>query len=232
MKEERLRAERYHRLLSLVILDIDHLKKNNDANGHPAGNEVLKKIATMLKQEAREVDIVARYGGEEMVIILPETSRKRATDLAERIRQRVSDALFDHMQSQPLGKMTVSAGVATFPVDASTEDDLIKKADNSLYQAKSQGRNQVVAFKVPITYRPHREISKVALVGSFNNWDKDTDLMPRQEDGSFRFVIALNPGIYHYKFVLNDVEWIADPSCPERVHDGLGGDNSVLRVQG
>jgi diguanylate cyclase (GGDEF)-like protein len=234
LKEERMRAERYHRLLSLVILDIDHFKKYNDSNGHPAGNEVLKKIATILKQEAREVDIVARYGGEEMVIILPETSRKRATELAERIRQRVSDAMFDRMQSQPLGKMTISAGVATFPVDASTEDDLIKKADSSLYQAKSQGRNRVAAFeppiKVPITYRPHREISKVALVGSFNNWDKDADAMPRQEDGSFRFVISLNPGIYHYKFVLNDVEWIPDPNCPERVHDGLGGDNSILRV--
>lgn len=234
LKEERMRAERYHRLLSLVILDIDQFKKYNDSNGHPAGNEVLKKIATILKQEAREVDIVARYGGEEMVIILPETSRRRAAELAERIRQRVSEALFDHMQSQPLGKLTISAGVATFPVDASTEDDLIKKADSSLYQAKSQGRNRVVVFepaiKVPITYRPNREISKVALVGSFNNWDKDVDLMARQEDGSFRFVIALNTGIYHYKFVLNDLEWIPDPSNPERVYDGAGGDNSILRV--
>ena len=104
LKEERLRAERYHRLLSLVILDIDHFKKYNDSNGHPAGNEVLKKIATILKQEAREVDIVARYGGEEMVVVLPETSRKRATELAERIRQRINETMFDRMQSQPLGK--------------------------------------------------------------------------------------------------------------------------------
>jgi diguanylate cyclase (GGDEF)-like protein len=234
LKEERLRAERYHRLLSLVILDIDHFKKYNDSNGHPAGNEVLKKIATILKQEAREVDIVARYGGEEMVIILPETSRKRGTDLAERVRQRVEETLFDRMQSQPKGKITLSAGVATFPVDASSEDELIKKADNSLYLAKSQGRNRVVAFepsiKVTLIYKPYREVRRVALVGSFNNWDKDTDLMARQDDGSFRFIIALNPGLYHYKFVLNDEEWIADPNCPERVHDGLGGDNSVLRV--
>jgi diguanylate cyclase (GGDEF)-like protein len=234
LKEERLRAERYHRLLSLVILDIDHFKKYNDSSGHPAGNEVLKKIATILKQEAREVDIVARYGGEELVIILPETSRKRAMELAERIRQRVSDALFEHMQSQPLGRLTISAGVATFPVDASNEEDLIKRADSSLYLAKSQGRNRVVAFeppiKIPLTYRPQRVIEKAALVGSFNNWDKEADAMIRQEDGSFQFIISLSPGIYHYKFVLNDTEWIPDPTCPDRVHDGSGGDNSVLRV--
>jgi diguanylate cyclase (GGDEF)-like protein len=234
LKEERLRAERYHRLLSLVILDIDHFKKYNDSNGHPAGNEVLKKIATILKQEAREVDIVARYGGEEMVIVLPETSRRRATELAERIRQRINETMFERMQSQPLGKITISAGVATFPVDASNEEDLVKKADSSLYVAKSQGRNRVVAFeppiKITITYRPQRELQKVSLVGSFNNWDKDSDLMTRQEDGSFRFVISLNPGIYHYKFVLNDLEWIPDPSSTEKVHDGLGGDNSILRV--
>ncbi len=236
LREERLRAERYQRLLSLVILDIDHFKKYNDSNGHPAGNEVLKKIANILKQEAREVDIVARYGGEEMVLILPETSRRRAAELAERIRQRTAETLFDRMQSQPLGKITLSAGVATFPVDAATEDDLIKKADNSLYQAKSRGRNRVVAFEPPIkitlSYRPYRQVSKVALVGNFNNWDKETDPMAPQPDGSFQFVIALNPGLYHYKFVLDDAEWIPDPNCPERVHDGLGGDNSVLRVQG
>ena len=235
LKEERMRAERYHRLLSLVLLDIDHFKKYNDANGHPAGNEVLKKIAVILKQESREVDIVARYGGEELVVVLPETSRRRAAELGERIRQRVSDTLFDRMRSQPLGKITVSAGVATFPVDAMNEDELIKRADQSLYKAKGEGRNKVVAYdppiKIPIVFRPYREITKVALVGDFNNWDKDTDPMERRPDGTFQFVIALNPGLYHYKFVLNDVEWIPDPSSPERVHDGLGGDNSVLRVQ-
>ena len=236
LKEERMRAERYHRLLSLVLFDIDNFKKYNDANGHPAGNEVLKKIAAILKQEAREVDIVARYGGEELVVVLPETSRRRASELAERIRQRISETLFDRMKSQPLGKITVSAGVATFPVDAMNEDELNKRADQTLYRAKGEGRNKVVAYdppiKIPISYRPHREISKVALVGDFNNWDKDADPMERRPDGSFHFLISLNPGIYHYKFVLNDVEWIADPSGPELVHDGLGGDNSVLRVQG
>jgi diguanylate cyclase (GGDEF)-like protein len=234
LKEEKMRAERYHRLLSLIILDIDHFKKYNDTNGHPAGNEVLKKIAEILKIEAREVDIVARYGGEELVIILPETSRKRAAELAERIRETVAATIFGKMESQPLKKVTLSAGVATYPVDASNEDSLIKKADASLYEAKSRGRNQVVSFepttKVVVTYHPSKPVTKVALVGNFNNWDKDVDLMERQADGSFRFVISLEPGVYHYKFVLNDVEWVIDPSNSQRSYDGLGGDNSVLKV--
>jgi diguanylate cyclase (GGDEF)-like protein len=234
LKEEKMRAERYHRLLSLIIFDIDHFKKYNDANGHPAGNEVLKKIAEILKAEAREVDIVARYGGEEMVIILPETSRKRAAELADRIREKVASATFSKMESQPLKKLTLSAGVATYPVDAANEESLIKKADSSLYVAKSQGRNQVVSFepatKVTVTYHPSKPVNKVALVGNFNNWDKDVDLMDRQEDGSFRFVISLEPGVYHYKFVLDDDEWVIDPSNSQKSYDGMGGDNNVLKV--
>jgi len=234
LKEEKMRAERYHRLLSLIVFDIDHFKKYNDANGHPAGNEVLKKIAEILKIEAREVDIVARYGGEEMVIILPETSRKRAAELAERIRESIASTVFAKMESQPLKKVTLSAGVATYPVDAANEESLIKKADLSLYEAKSRGRNQIVSFepatKVVVTYHSSKQVTKVALVGNFNNWDKDVDLMERQADGSFRFVISLEPGVYHYKFVLNDVEWVIDPSNSQRSYDGLGGDNSVLKV--
>jgi hypothetical protein len=138
------------------------------------------------------------------------------------------------MASQPTGRLTASAGVATFPVDAGNEEELIRNADSSLYRAKSAGRNRVEAFEPPIkvtlTYRSHRDLQKVALVGNFNNWDKDVDAMERQPDGSFRFILSLNPGTYHYKFVLNNVEWIADPGNPERVHDTLGGDNSVLRV--
>ncbi len=234
LKEERVRADRYHRLLSLVIFDLDHFKIYNDANGHPAGNEVLKKVAQILEDEAREVDVVARYGGEEFVLILPETSRKRASELAERIRSRIETTPFDHMESQPLGRVTLSAGVATFPVDASNEESLIKTADESLYSAKSKGRNRVESYSPPsnvtITYHPYRPVNRVALVGDFNNWDKDEDLMVRQPDGSFRFIMSLNPGTYHYKFVLEDVEWISDPKSSERIHDGQGGDNSILRV--
>ena len=86
------------------------------------------------------------------------------------------------------------------------------------------------ATKVTVTYKPSKPVNKVALVGNFNNWDKDVDLMDRQEDGSFRFVISLEPGIYHYKFVLDDDEWVIDPSNFQKSYDGLGGDNNVLKV--
>jgi diguanylate cyclase (GGDEF)-like protein len=235
LKEERMRAERYHRLLSLILFDIDHFKKYNDAHGHPAGNEVLKQIAAILKEEAREVDVTARYGGEEMVIILPETSRRRAIDLADRIRRRIEETHFENMETQPFERITVSAGVSTYPVDASSEEELIHKADLSLYKAKSLGRNRVAVVEPPtrvaITYKPSREISKVALVGNFNNWDKDIDHMDRQRDGTFKAVLALSPGVYHYKFVLNDLEWVLDPLCPEKASDAFGGENSVLQVR-
>jgi diguanylate cyclase (GGDEF)-like protein len=234
LREERARATRTHRLLSLILFDIDHFKMYNDTNGHPAGNDVLKRIARVLREEAGELDVVARYGGEEMAIILPESSRKEAFDLAERIRRRVESTTFPRMESQPGGRLTLSAGVATYPVDAASSSELIRRADESLYAAKRAGRNRTVAYdpphKVRLLYRPYRPVQAVALVGSFNNWDKDTDPMQPREDGTWQFVISLNPGTYQYKFVLDGHEWVNDPANPERTPHTLGGANSLLRV--
>ncbi len=234
LREERARATRTHRLLSLILFDIDHFKQYNDTNGHPAGNDVLKRIARILREEAGELDVVARYGGEEMAVILPESSRKEAFDLAERIRRRTETTDFPHMASQPSGRLTLSAGVATYPVDAASSSELIKRADESLYAAKRAGRNRVVAYdppnKVKLCYRPYRPVQGVSLVGSFNNWDKDTDPMQLQPDGSWQFIISLNPGIYQYKFVLDGHEWVNDPANPERTPHTLGGANSLLKV--
>jgi diguanylate cyclase (GGDEF)-like protein len=232
--EEVARADRYQRLLSLIIFDIDHFKRFNDTNGHPAGNEVLRSFAQILQNNARDVDIAARYGGEEMVVLLPEATRRDATRMAERIREEIAGTEFPGMSSQPEGKITLSAGVATYPVDAATADELVERADASLYSAKNTGRNKVVWYEPPhretLVYHPGRLIENVALVGSFNNWDKDYDFMYPTANGAYEFVISLNPGIYQYKFVVNGREWIPDPACVERAHDGLGGDNSVLRV--
>lgn len=234
LKEERVRAERYQRLLSLVIFDLDHFKRYNDRNGHPAGNDVLRRVSAILKEECRETDLVARYGGEEMVLLMPETSRRTAREVAERIRSRIAAESFAHAESQPGGQVTVSAGVATFPVDASDEDQLVQNADKSLYEAKNQGRNRVVTYqpphKVRLTFRPEPWVRDVALVGNFNNWDEGTDPMDRQADGSFQFVLSLNPGVYAYKFVLNGSVWVPDPNAPERQSDNMGGQNSILRV--
>jgi diguanylate cyclase (GGDEF)-like protein len=234
LKEERVRAERYQRLLSLILFDLDHFKRYNDLNGHPAGNEVLRRVSAILKEECRETDLVARYGGEEMVILMPEASRRTAREVAERIRYRLAHEPFTRRESQPGGQVTVSAGVATFPVDASNEDELVIRADKSLYQAKHLGRNRVVVYepphKVVLTFYPESWVQEVALVGNFNNWDETTDPMEKQADGTFRFVIALNPGVYVYKFVLNGSVWVADPNASERQSDNLGGQNSLLRV--
>jgi diguanylate cyclase (GGDEF)-like protein len=234
LREERHRATRTHRLLSLILFDIDHFKRYNDTNGHPAGNDVLKRIARILREEAGELDIVARYGGEEMAVILPESSRKEAHELAERIRHRVESNEFPRMSSQPGGRITLSAGVATYPVDAASSSELIKRADESLYAAKRAGRNRVVAYnppdKVKLIYRPYRPVESVSLVGSFNNWEKDTDFMHFQPDGTYQFVIALNPGAYQYKYVLDGHEWVNDPTNPEQAPHALGGANSLLRV--
>ncbi len=234
LREEKARAERYQRLLSLIIVDIDHFKKYNDSHGHPAGNEVLKRIAEILHAEAREVDIVARYGGEELVIVLPEATRRDATAMADRIRNRVWETHFESMHTQPLERISVSAGVATYPIDAYDETELVQRADESLYRAKGDGRNRVVSYLPPhqetLRYYPGRQVQSVALVGNFNNWDKDYDFMyPIDEDG-YEFVISLNRGMYQYKFVVDGVEWIPDPTCAERCPDTLGGENSMLRV--
>ena len=234
LKEERARAERYQRLLSLVLVDIDHFKHYNDHNGHPAGNEVLRRISRIMSEESREVNIVARYGGEELVILSPETNRRHAFLLAERIRQRIADTLFPFRQSQPGGHITVSAGVATYPVDADTEESLVHCADQALYVAKGQGGNVVVAHapthRVTLTLRPYRSTSSVALVGNFNAWDPKADLMQPLPDGSFHFEIALAPGTYHYKFVLDGQEWLADASGNVNLTT-MGGENNILRVR-
>lgn len=139
---EMTRARRYRRFVALVMLDIDFFKQVNDSYGHPTGDRVLESLAEILSHLARETDHVARYGGEEFAIVLPEASEKEAAALAERIRQAVEDHEFI-INSHRI-KLTVSLGVASsFAEDEETKDDLIRKADHALYEAKRQGRNRV-----------------------------------------------------------------------------------------
>lgn len=139
------RASRYGHKLSLIILDIDHFKNYNDAHGHPQGDELLRGVAEFLRKGIRESDFACRYGGEEFAIILPETGKDAALALAERIRKSIAEHPFPFRETQPMGTISVSAGVAAFPVDSKNIDDLIKKADKALYRAKDEGRNRAYA---------------------------------------------------------------------------------------
>ncbi|HVO31855.1 MAG TPA: GGDEF domain-containing protein, partial [bacterium] len=144
-----------------VFLDVDHFKNYNDLNGHPAGDQLLIRLAKILtatgddgvpevRIRGRASDIAARYGGEEFVIILPETPKAGALIRAERIREELERTDFAGRATQPNGKVTVSIGVSAYPADAMTKADLIKAADEALLVAKRTGRNKVVpALKTP-----------------------------------------------------------------------------------
>jgi diguanylate cyclase (GGDEF)-like protein len=144
LREEINRAKRNNTKLSLIMLDIDHFKNYNDTLGHQAGDEALRTLAWVLKNTARDDDIVNRYGGEEFSIILPGLEKERIEILAERIRVKVEEHPFYKEHVQPEGKMTISIGAASFPNDAKTFDTLISKADKALYKAKNKGRNKFV----------------------------------------------------------------------------------------
>ncbi|MBI3926489.1 MAG: sensor domain-containing diguanylate cyclase [Armatimonadetes bacterium] len=134
--------------LSLLMFDIDHFKNFNDVNGHELANVALVGVASLCIENSRQKkdrvpDLVARYGGEEFMIILYGVGKDEAYSIAERIRSRVADARFQGGENQPMGKVTISMGVATYPEDALNGDDLIHAADQALYRAKRSGRNNV-----------------------------------------------------------------------------------------
>lgn len=136
------RVRRYLRPLSAVMIDIDHFKRINDTFGHPVGDEALIALANCCRANLRTVDILGRYGGEEFLILLPETQHDKALEAAERIRKQV-EAMVLPAAKGPL-KLTISAGVATLKLDAPiTLEELIKNADDALYGAKAAGRNRV-----------------------------------------------------------------------------------------
>ena len=140
-QQELERAERQKQSLTLLIMDIDHFKGFNDSFGHPAGDFILKSLATLLKKNGRKIDVLARYGGEEFAALLPGIDRKNAKKTAERWRKNVQRATFK--SGGQSFAITLSIGFATFPEDGKAKIDLIEKADRGLYDAKEKGRNQV-----------------------------------------------------------------------------------------
>jgi diguanylate cyclase (GGDEF)-like protein len=233
-EEEIQRARRYRHSVSVIMVDIDHFKRFNDTHGHPAGNEALIQVARVLTQESRETDLVARYGGEEFAYILPETTKRTAQDLAERVRSRVEShaIVLDNGEHH---RVTVSMGLATFPRDGSAGAPLIAAADGALYQAKTMGRNRFSLY-VPDTHAEFvfaggpEPVLTVSVVGTFNGWDKAADPLARHEDGRWYARVDMVPGTYEYKFVVDGERWIKDPLGVETVSDGYWGENSILRL--
>jgi len=138
------RARRYALHLSVLMVDLDHFKLINDSYGHVVGDEVLRGVSRVLQREARAVDVVARFGGEEFLVVLPETGEEGAVALAERIRARVEETPPVTGGEYGWLRVTVSIGVATVPSPrVNSPEELIAVADEALYRAKAQGRNRV-----------------------------------------------------------------------------------------
>jgi diguanylate cyclase (GGDEF)-like protein len=126
------------------MLDIDDFKQVNDTRGHLQGDEVLRMVGRVLREESRGVDEPARYGGEEFAVALPETSLSGAAELAERVRSRIESESVPGVDGQAPLKVTASIGAASMPASAENARDLIAAADAALYEAKGAGKNRVV----------------------------------------------------------------------------------------
>jgi diguanylate cyclase (GGDEF)-like protein len=143
LSQEINRAARYHHRLSLAMIDIDDFKQYNDRYGHLMGNELLRKLSSILKEHFRDGDVVARFGGEEFAIIMPETLPKKAYAATDRLRKKIADTPFAGSRKQPGKNVTISIGIAAYPINAPEANTLIERADTALYKAKRSGKNRV-----------------------------------------------------------------------------------------
>ncbi|MDH3974637.1 MAG: diguanylate cyclase [Deltaproteobacteria bacterium] len=142
LAQEAARAERYETDLSLLFYDLDNFKQINDTYGHFAGDMALKKVAEIILKEIRAADFAARYGGEEIVVLLPKTGKVNALMLGDRIRKRIEETKLRHNGKS--FNLTISGGLASYPIDAINLIELIQFADKALYRAKNSGKNKIV----------------------------------------------------------------------------------------
>ncbi len=140
------RSRRYGNAFSLILFDVDNFKNYNDNNGHISGSEALRRVAGLMKEVFRASDMMAKYGGDEFVIILPNTDKIGAFLGAERIREAVECEIFDGGELQPMGKVTLSLGIASYPEHGSTTKEILDKSDKAMYFAKETGRNKTVIY--------------------------------------------------------------------------------------
>jgi diguanylate cyclase (GGDEF)-like protein len=171
------RSKRYRLHLSVLLMDLDDFKSYNDANGHVAGDRALREVASLLRANCREIDTVCRYGGEEFVAILPATNKRGARTVGEKMRSRIAEHLFVGEESLPSKRLTLSGGISTFPEDGLTPEELVRSADQALYQAKSFTKNAVCYY-----YRDERR--------AFPRVDKAQPLRYRAGEGPWREAVT------------------------------------------
>jgi diguanylate cyclase (GGDEF)-like protein len=155
LDDEIERAKRYSRSLSMLMLDADDFKRFNDTYGHIAGDQALAEIGQVLRAAVREIDVVCRYGGEEFSVVLPETDAEGAFVVAEKVREAVASHSFADGDGNRGVHVTVSIGLATFPSSAADREELLRQADDALYQAKHLGRDRVRAPRSSVVYLGH-----------------------------------------------------------------------------
>jgi diguanylate cyclase (GGDEF)-like protein len=133
--------------VSVFIFDIDHFKRYNDINGHAEGDHLLVELSRLLKENSRGTDVVARFGGEEFIVLMPDTDKNNASRYADKIRKVIEEYPFKHREKQPSGYVSVSGGVAAFPFDGNSLSAVIRRADEALYESKRSGRNRVTRYE-------------------------------------------------------------------------------------
>ncbi|MCX6558032.1 MAG: GGDEF domain-containing protein, partial [Candidatus Aminicenantes bacterium] len=146
IKMETKKAQRHSQSYALIMFDVDYFKNFNDHNGHQRGSETLKDIGAIMKSKFRTSDLLAKYGGDEFVIILPHTDKVGAYLAAERLRESVEKHVFPGAEFQPQKKLTISLGLAAFPEHGLNEEEILNRADKALYFAKESGRNRTVIY--------------------------------------------------------------------------------------
>jgi diguanylate cyclase (GGDEF)-like protein len=181
------RARRYDTEFSILFLDLDDFKKVNDTMGHLAGDYVLKKVANLIINEKREEDVVARYGGEELVVILPETNKVNTIIKAERIRKKIQDMslIFDGKKIQ----VSASGGIATFPQDATEANKLIQCADQALYRAKAEGKNQICLYSIDKRQYVRVDFAGEVKVQPLGKWVGQNQVFGRGKDLSLSGIL-------------------------------------------
>jgi diguanylate cyclase (GGDEF)-like protein len=169
------RAERNGSPLSLVLIDVDDFKLINDSYGHKTGDIILREIASRLMKDRREIDTVARYGGDEFILILPDTNLVGADYVAQRLREDIDSAGFAVSSPSQLVRLTISLGAASFPRDAQSKPDLLEAADVALYEAKHEGRNRVVLHSELDPRQGMRLEQRLSVVFPVRVWGMDVN---------------------------------------------------------